>query len=72
MYLLTACSTSVTSDHANQKHSITCKTHTKLCYDKASNLCTDGYLVTNRVRPKKVNEDTVYTLNIKCRSGSIY
>lgn len=67
-----SCSTSVDSNHQEGKHSITCRNHTSDCYDKASSLCPDGYLVTNRVRPVKSGSDTVFTLNVKCRGKIFY
>lgn len=69
---LGACSTSVESDHANQKHTIRCLGKTVSCYEKASELCPDGYLVTNRVRPRQMGDDVQFTLKVKCRSRSFF
>lgn len=69
---LLGCSTSVESNAETGHHKITCNNETSSCYEKASQLCPDGYLVTNRVRPKKSGDDTIFTLQIKCRSGKIF
>ncbi len=70
--ILACSSTSVRSENGGQKHSIQCLNVVSRCHEKARSICGEGYLVTNRVRPTKQEDDVRYTLNIKCRDGITY
>lgn len=70
--LLAACTSTVESDPVAGKHTIVCGDEMSDCYEKATSLCPDGYLVTNRVRPTQVDDAIQYTMNIKCRAGFKY
>ena len=72
LFFIIGCSTSVDSDYAHGKYVVRCINHVNNCHDKARTLCASGYLVTNRVRPTKIDKDTQYTLNVKCRDKSLY
>ena len=68
------CTTSVESEkgsHGKYRHTIRCKNAIHRCYDKANDLCPDGYLVLNRVRGVEVDDDVEYTLKIRCREGKV-
>lgn len=70
-FVLGCSSTTIRSDE-NGKHTIQCLNNITRCHSKARNICDDGYLVTNRVRPQRVGDDTRYTLNVKCRQPTMY
>ena len=71
--LLMGCSSTTVRSHDERgKHTIQCLNNITRCHAKARNICDDGYLVTNRVRPVRVGDDTRYTLNIKCRQPTMY
>jgi uncharacterized protein YcfL len=64
LLLMMGCS----SSEKNERHTVQCRSYVNRCHDQARDICTDGYLVTNRVRPKRnQNGDTVFTLNFRCR-----
>ncbi len=71
LFIFAACSTNVVSDSETGKHSITCHDAMSACYSKATEICPDGYLVTNRVRPRETDDGIQYTYNIKCRNARL-
>ena len=73
LLILIGCSSATVRSHDQPgKHTIHCLNNVTRCHSKARNICDEGYLVTNRVRPQRVGDDTRYTLNIKCRQPTMY
>lgn len=69
--LLCACSSTSIESREQGGYQIQCVDSVTDCHDQARSTCPGGYLVTNRVRPVKVDGggNTRYTLNIKCRNS---
>ncbi len=66
--MLGACSSTTDRELDGGKHQVQCLTYVGNCHERARDICPDGYLVTNRVRPtKEQSGETRFTLNIKCR-----
>lgn len=72
--LLSACSSSDQNgegsgeDRGGRKFSVVCRNEVNDCYDKATSLCPEGYLVSNRVRARRIGDDEVeYRVGIRCR-----
>lgn len=49
------------------RYTIVCRNEMQDCYDRCNDLCPDGYLVVNRVRGRKVGDETEYTVIIRCK-----
>lgn len=63
---------STTNANGQERHIINCRDTVTDCYGKASELCPDGYLVTNRVRGVRKDDHTEFELRVRCRSGKIF
>ncbi len=68
-----ACSSSshtAESDSSNlgYRYTVTCRNEVQDCYSRCAELCPDGYLVTNRVRSRRVDADnSEYSVIIRCK-----
>ena len=60
------------SNVRSNRHAIRCMNVVSRCHDKARDLCGDGYLVTNRVRPQRGKDGTEFLLKIRCRSEDLF
>lgn len=69
----TACSSSshtVETDESNlgYRYTVLCRNEVQDCYNRCSELCPDGYLVTNRVRSRRIDENnSEYSVIIRCK-----
>lgn len=69
-FSLSACSSSGTNTESRggMKYTVVCRNEVQDCYDRASGICTEGYLVSNRVRARKIDDENVeYRAVIQCR-----
>ncbi len=65
---LGACASTTDQELEGGKHQVQCLKFSANCHDRAREICPNGYLVTNRVRPiKNQGGESKFTLNIKCR-----
>ena len=67
----TSCSTS-TEDRGDvgggRRFTVVCRDEVQDCYERCRELCPNGYLVSNRVRGRKIDDDVVeYRAVIICK-----
>lgn len=70
-----ACSTASEKDRdgLGYRYTVTCRNEVQDCYQRCSDLCPDGYLVTNRVRGRRISEsDNEYSVIIRCREKTLH
>lgn len=66
---LSGCSSSSESrGNLGSRYTVMCKNEVQDCYARCSELCPDGYLVTNRVKARRIDEsNSEYSVIIRCK-----
>ncbi len=72
LLILTTCASSeeqpqIPPQDLGYRYTVVCRNEMQDCFDKCQEFCPKGYLVMNRVRGRKVGEDTEYSLIIRCK-----
>ncbi|MCC6137460.1 MAG: hypothetical protein IT287_02425 [Bdellovibrionaceae bacterium] len=69
--LLSSCSSTTETDrdgNLGYRYTVNCRNEVQDCYNRCTELCPDGYLVTNRVRARRVDEhNSEYSVIIRCK-----
>ena len=68
--LVSCSSSSESKDSGNlgYRYTVICKNEVQDCYSRCSELCPDGYLVTNRVKARRIDAETSeYSVIIRCK-----
>lgn len=68
--LTSGCSSTENQSTGNlgARYTVMCKNEVQDCYHRCSDLCPDGYLVTNRVRARRIDENnSEYSVIIRCK-----
>lgn len=68
LLILNSCSSPPSDENAGMQFTVICRNEVQDCYTKAQDLCPKGYLVVNRVRGIKLDEQTTeYRALIRCK-----
>jgi hypothetical protein len=77
LLLVSACSSSshtVEADESNlgYRYTVKCRNEVQDCYNRCSELCPNGYLVTNRVHSRRIDQENAeYSVIIRCKQKAL-